>query len=238
MSGLFAIEATAEADLITFRELLTADHVSYNARAKKLGKSEGLTGTPPGLQRLLSSTAGAYTHDLPCMQPRLAKERRYLENQLLNLKLKKGRFCQHELCRNDACGLHVREQVLLPSEAKLIIEHGDSVLRAEDAANPRPSAGGLGAYSPSRRVDFSESARFGSRDGHLLLLRAAERMRRISLDIFGLPSQHLRISEHFLALRQPGPTIESSVHCDEAVYPLGESARAKWRFHFSAVVVR
>ena len=32
----------------------------------------------------------------------------------------------------------------------------------------------------------------------------------------------MRLSEHFLTLRQPGPSLENPIHCDEAVFPHGE----------------
>jgi len=72
--------------------------------------------------------------------------------------------------------------------------------------------------------------------GHLLCLRVAERLRRVVSDAFGLPLAQVRLSEHFLTLRQPGPSLENPIHCDEAVFPHGEGAHGRWRFHFSSVL--
>ena len=72
--------------------------------------------------------------------------------------------------------------------------------------------------------------------GHVLCLRVAERLRRIVASAFGLPLARVRLSEHFLTLRQPGPSLESAVHCDEAVFPHGETAHGRWRFHFTSVL--
>ena len=92
------------------------------------------------------------------------------------------------------------------------------------------------ARDRSRRVDFKESASLGSLAGHVLGLRVAERLRRIVADAFGLPSERVRLAEHFLTVRSPGPSIEKTLHCDEAVFPHGEDIRGKWRFHFSSVL--
>lgn len=63
-------------------------------------------------------------------------------------------------------------------------------------------------YARSRRVDFLQSAEHGSQAGHLLCLRVMERLRRIVARVFGLPRARLRVAEHFLTLRQPGPSLE------------------------------
>ena len=63
----------------------------------------------------------------------------------------------------------------------------------------------------SRRVDFKESATLGTLAGHLLGLRVTERLRRIVADAFGLPTERVRLAEHFLTIRSPGPSIEKTV---------------------------
>ena len=141
-------------------------------------------------------------------------------------------MCAHALCATDNCALHVRDEVVLAAEAAELVEHGVQVLASEDEGS---SFGGL-AYSRSRRIDFLQSAADGSMAGHLLCLRVAERLRRIVSGAFRLPLAQVRLSEHFLTLRQPGPSLEQPVHCDEAVFPHGEGAHGRWRFHFSSVL--
>ena len=119
----------------------------------------------------------------------------------------------------------------MPAEATMLVSHGEEVLASEDE---HKSFGDL-AYKRSRRIDFMQMAS-GSTDGHVLVLRIAERLRRIAAAAFGLPLGRVRLSEHFLTVRQPGPSLEQPVHCDEAVFPHDEGARSRWRFHFSSVL--
>ena len=153
----------------------------------------------------------------------------------LKQRLVRGRVCSHELCAVDNCALHLRDEVVLPTEADSLVEHGQLVLDAEDAASQQDTNQKAG-FGRSRRVDFVQSVTYGSHGGHLLCLRIVERLRRIAASAFNLPITRLLVAEHFLTLRQAGPSLEPVAHCDEAVFPHGEGVKGRWRFHFSAVL--
>ena len=97
-----------------------------------------------------------------------------------------------------------------PAKASRLTPRGD--FRRPHAV--RPSGGDL-SYKRSRRVDFWQSATHGGQAGHVLGLRVAERLRRLAATAFGLPRSRVWLAEHFLTLRQPGPTLEQPMHCDE-----------------------
>ena len=223
LSTLFA-GSLAEADfaLDSFRSLCATDSLDYQHRL-----AGQLRIAPPEGRRLVG--VGAYSQPLECLKP---KDSWKLRHEPLRQKLVPGRVCAHALCATDNCALHVRDEVVLAAEAAELVEHGVQVLASEDEGS---SFGGL-AYTRSRRIDFLQSAAHGSMAGHLLSLRVAERLRRIVSSAFGLPLAQVRLSEHFLTLRQPGPSLENPIHCDEAVFPHGEGAHGRWRFHFSSVL--
>lgn len=212
----------AEADFDSFRSLCATDNLEYQQR---LARQPSIA--PPAGRRLVG--VGTYSQRLECLKP---KDSWKLRHEPLRQKLVPGRVCAHALCATDNCALHVRDEMVLAAEAAELVEHGVQVLASEDEGS---SFGGL-AYSRSRRIDFLQSAADGSMAGHLLCLRVAERLRRIVSGAFRLPLAQVRLSEHFLTLRQPGPSLEQPVHCDEAVFPHGEGAHGRWRFHFSSVL--
>ena len=222
--SLFADADQASSDLDSFRSLCASDEGSYRKRLA----AQPQIGMPQG--RKLHGH-GVFSHRLECLKPAQGSWR--LRNEPLRQELVPGRVCAHELCAVDNCALHILDEVVVPAEAAAMVAHGRAVLSAEDEGS---SFGGLAHVARSRRVDFLQSATHGSTAGHVLCLRVAERLRRVVATSFGLPLARLRLSEHFLTLRAPGPTIENPVHCDEAVFPLGESARGKWRFHFTSVL--
>jgi len=223
LSTLFADGSSlAEADFDSFRSLCTTDERDYQRRWALQLKLLPLEG-----RRLVG--VGAYSQLLECLKP---KDSWKLRHEPLRQELVPGRVCAHALCATDNCALHVRDEVVIAAEAAALIEHGVRVLSSEDEGS---SFGGL-AYTRSRRIDFLQSAAHGPMAGHLFCLRVAERLRRIVSATFGLPLTQVRLSEHFLTLRQPGPSLENPIHCDEAVFPHGEGAHGRWRFHFSSVL--
>ena len=204
---LFSTAATAEDDLASFHELIRADVVAYTERVQQLPSGTIPSGT------LLAATRGSFFRRLDCMRPARYTLRSLYDADLLADPLVAGRRCRHALCGAGNCGLHVNDDVVLAHEAHSLVAHGLSVLASEDALAANGAASPSHASLPrSRRVDFFESAKHGSAAGHLLGLRIAERLRRIAARQFDLPEASVRLSEHFLTLRQPGPSIEKTVH--------------------------
>ena len=213
---LFSIGSTSgpDADLASFRALCANDQKDYAQRF--------------ALQQ------PQYSHPLRCLKP-AAGSWSVERHAPLKQRLVRGRVCSHELCAVDNCALHLRDEVVLPTEADLLVEHGQLVLDAEDAASQQDT-NQKSVFGRSRRVDFVQSVTYGSHGGHLLCLRIVERLRRIAASAFNLPITRLLVAEHFLTLRQAGPSLEPVAHCDEAVFPHGEGVKGRWRFHFSAVL--
>ena len=169
-----------------------------------------------GVRRLRAADAAqAFSKNLSCLMPSRPLEelqrRHSFDRDLLSLKLRRGRACsQHELCSADNCGLHIFDGVLTAAEASELIAHGQGVLDAEG----RRASDGRAKY---RRVDFMRSAVNGSASGHLLTLRVAERMRRISAEAFGLPLSRVSVAETLLALRtfEEPTTIPAEADADD-----------------------
>lgn len=256
---LFLDASAAETDMSLFSTLLDDDAARYAERKLALGPLR-----PVGMNvlRLKATDAGAaYSRKLKCLRPvrpleELQRQHSF-DRELLSLKLRKGRACQHELCRANSCGLHVRDGVVTPEEAAAITAHGQHILDTE---------GDTRSYA---RVDFMRSAVNGSIAGHVLSLRVAERVRRIAAEAFDLPLSRVGVAETLLALRRvttgaspsPPPGLpgssghtatataasmaergsgrwaeeaqlhwqgeESAYHCDESLAP---------HFHFSTVL--
>jgi hypothetical protein len=234
MQKLFAAAASASSDLSSFRDIISLDVEHYYARRHQaqLLHTDRSHSNEDRMTVLPHDVLGGLSQSMQCLKPASGSWNE--RHKPLLQELVPGRVCAHELCSADKCGIHVHDHVVLPSEAEDLVAHGQAVIDAEDLASRRPTRDL--AYARSRRIDFIESAHHGSRPGHLLLLSVAERLRRILARTFGLPREQVQLAEHFLTLRQPGPTLEQPVHCDEAVFPHGESALARWRFHFSAVL--
>ena len=230
-ADLFTVASLAEADLATFRLQCATDMAAYDGRLQQQQQLQLSSRRGTSIQLASHTSIGVYSQPLECLRPTSGSWMR--RHEPLKLPLTIGRVCAHDLCQ-DNCALHVRDEVVMPAEAESLVAHGQRVLDAEDLASHQP-VGDL-TYLRSRRVDFLESATHGAIAGHLLCLRIAERLRRIAAETFGLPRSRVRVAEHFLTLRQPGPTLEQAVHCDEAVFPHGAGARGRWRFHFSSVL--
>ena len=180
-----------------FRDMCDDEYKLYEHRKSLLAELK-----PAGafVQRLKASPRGAaYDRELKCLIPRrkLSElERRHsFDRDLLQLKLKQGRICTAEMCTLDRCGLHVRDGVVTPEEAKELVAHAQGALDTEGPA----------AYDhgrPYRRVPFLRSAQNGSLSGRMLSLRVAERMRRIAAQILDIPLSRIGIAETLLALRR------------------------------------
>ena len=168
---LFLNDTLAEADWLDFRSLVDRDTESYVSRLGALPTALQPSGA--FVQRLKADSKGAaFSKKLKCMIPRRKltdlSRRHSFDRELLDLKLKRGRACQHTLCSLDRCGLHVRDGVITAEEAALLVAHGDGVLDAE-----RASARDVREHWPYVRIDFLRSAHNGSAEGHLLSLRVA-----------------------------------------------------------------
>ena len=220
---LFRTTTAAEVDLESFRTLCAEDYTAYAQRAH----TQNSNPLVPFGELLSATSTGAFHKPLECKRPASFGLRSLYDEELLAAPLAVGRRCRHELCRVDNCGLHVRDSVLVQNEAERLVSHGLTVLDAEDD-KPNPA---LSIYPPrSRRIDFLQSAMHGSIDGHLLALRVAERLRRIAAEAFGIPHARISLAEHFLTVRQPGPSFEkrwlaphkavSSNHLIQSCHPI------------------
>ena len=99
--ALFMDAASAESDYVTFRALLDADYAEYGRRKQALGASMVPSGQFVRRLRALD-TGSSYSRKLKCLrpaQPLESLERRHsFDRELLGLKLRRGRVCQHALC--------------------------------------------------------------------------------------------------------------------------------------------
>lgn len=136
--SLFLDDASANADMLSFRNQINSDFASYEER--RLSAATVMIPEGSFVQRLkagVPGSVGMYYHNLTCLRPVRSigsLERRHcFDRELLSLKLKRGRACKRQtmLCRSDRCGLHVVDGVLTAAEAAELIAHGESVIRAE-----------------------------------------------------------------------------------------------------------
>ena len=242
---LFTEPAAAEMDLMAFRALAESDLAAYHARVAGLPADLVPSGQSPIVRRLKATDQGAsFRKKLRCLRPKMAiseLERRHnFDADLLALELRRGRACEvHQLCTRDRCGIEVRDHVLTAEEAAALASHGQGVLDAEGA-----SARDFGW--PYVRVEFMRSAHNGSRAGHMLMLRVAERLRRVAAEVFRLPVHRVGHAETLLALRRTpasGAVVEahsrargsrSFTHEEETFYHVDEGLSPT--FHFSSVV--
>ncbi len=199
---LFATEATAASDHSLLRDIIEQDILEYEERRLRLPNALQPSGA--FVQRLKAATKGAAFHKkLTCLMPRrhLSELGRHhsFDRDLLDLKLKRGRACDHVLCSLNRCGLHIYDSVVTAAEAAQLVAHGQGVLETEGGA-----ARDVAEHWPYVRVDFMRSARNGSTVGHVLTLRVAERMRRIAAEAFDLPLRSVGVAETLLALRRVG----------------------------------
>ena len=196
--GLFASSASAEADMISFRSLLAADLQNYTDRIAALAPAMQPTGN--FVKRIKANERGSvFDRSFKCLKP--AKDladlnwQHAFDRELLMLKLRRGRVCDHELCKQTKCGLHVRDGIVTREEAAALVAHGDGILESEGSA-------ARDVDKPYVRVDFLRSAHNGSISGHVLTLRVAERIRRLASKAFGLPLERVGLAETLLALRR------------------------------------
>jgi len=243
---LFAEPASAEMDLAAFRALADSDITAYHARVGGLRADLVPSGQSPIVRRLKATDGGgaSFLKKLRCLVPQMPiskLERRHsFDSDLLALKLRRGRACEaHQLCTRDRCGIDVRDQVLTAEEAAALAAHGQEVLDAEGS-----SARDDGW--PYVRVEFMRSAHNGSRAGHILMMRVAERLRRVAAEVFRLPMHRVGHAETLLALRrtpESGAVVEErnrarGLHSfateEETVYHVDEALSST--FHFSSVV--
>jgi hypothetical protein len=215
-SDLFASDLSAASDLSRFVAILADDYREFLERTANR-KTQSLKELRGPVKRLCQAHAH-HSQALKCLRPPPGVSYVSDEQALFGLKLQRGRVCTHELCSRNRCGLHVRDHVLLPTEATELIDHARRVLSSQGTSE------GSAGY---QRVNFAESAALGSRRGHLLGLRVAERMRRIAATLFHLPRSRVRVAEHFFARHGSSAHAESTVHVDEGVSN---------ELHFSSVV--
>ena len=225
----------AEYDLSTFKSLVADDIASYHERRQRLDATLSASGS--FVSRLRASERGkSYRKKLPCLrpvQPIEELERRHsFDADLLALKLRRGRACgMHKLCSSNRCGIDVRDGILTDEEATALVAHGQGVLDSEGAA-----ARDVGW--PYLRVEFMRSARNGSAAGHVLMMRAAERLRRVVAEVFELPLSRVGHAETLLALRRTpmsgAATTAEAPFEEESLYHVDESLSPF--FHFSSVV--
>ena len=220
------MEPAFELAFESFHERLASDQLKLRARQRALGRVK--------LQkrRLPASRPGYFTQQLRCMRPWQQAQSPLYDDALLTLPLEHGRVCAVRTCQNGprgfcllvgsqacsqfSCGLNVRDGVATSAEALVMVEHGRRVL-AVRAAHRRAEA--------YERLEFLDGARHGSEQGHLLGMRLAERLRRLTSAQFGVPLPRLQLSEHFLAKHSachplPCTGLPSTVHCDEVPRPL------------------
>lgn len=239
--SLFAHASEAESDLDALRSLVADDVRRYDARRSALAADLAPSGGSPFVRRLKAGDSGAsFRRKYRCLRPvkRISElERRHsFDQDLLSLKLKRGRACSAQpLCSLDRCGLDVRDQLLTAEEAAALIAHGQGVLDAE-------GAGARDVGWPYVRVEFMRSAHNGSASGHVLLARVAERLRRVAAETFRLPLERLGHAETLLALRRTPAAggdaalaaAPGSAYEEETLYHVDESLSRF--FHFSSVV--
>ena len=163
---------------------------------------------PTKKRRLPASKQGNFLQKLDCLRPWRQAKSPFYDDALLAQPLERGRVCAVTTCQMGprgfclligsatcsqfSCGLNVRDGVATAAETLTMVEHGRRVLeQVAHVAGRR-----VEAYE---RLEFLDGARHGSEEGHLLGIRLAERLRRLTSAQFGVPLPRLQLSEHFLA---------------------------------------
>lgn len=234
--GLFEDAAAAESNLNQLRQLVADDVHKYHARRQLLDPELRPAGSPYMIRLKASDTGAAFRRKLKCLRPvrdvRELERKHSFDADLLGLKLRRGRACQrHKLCSLDRCRVEVRDSILTREEAAALIAHGQSVL-------DREGSGARDEGWPYVRVEFMRSAHNGSTSGHVLMMRVAERLRRVMSEVFELPLESVGHAETLLALRRTAesgasPPV-SGPREEETMYHVDESLSSF--FHFSSVV--
>ncbi len=200
-------------ELTAFRATLASDFEAALARASLLPTSSS---AHVPVRRLTSSAPQRFSESLPCLQPALAV-RNVVDAALFAEELRFGRKCA--TCA-EQCGVHVMDHVAAASEAAALVRHGELV-QASRSAGP----------VPEQDFAWASTARAGQIDGHLLAVRIAERLRRLSARLFGLPLPRLTLTETFVrrseARANDAAGYTHAAHCDEAINP---------QFHYSSVL--
>lgn len=191
-----------------------------------------LSATGP-VARLPASRRGALSQRLRCLRPSAEDAPRNLyDEELLNAALSAGRACA--TCGRQ-CALHVFDDVATGAEVAALVAHGRSVLAQTAAEEVAPASGhtpasAAGTREAGERVDFAESADLARGStvggGHLLGLRLAERLRRLTAETFDVPRARLRVTEHFM--RRSAPGNDYLVHCDEAICDQFQYSSVLW----------
>lgn len=146
--ALFTVAAASDSDLAKFRALCTTDDDDYERRLA-LQLQRQMTGTA-GHQRVHTNHAGIFSQQLECLRP--ARGSWANRHDPLHQPLIKGRVCASELCDTNNCALHVRDAVVLPDEAALLIAHGETVLYGDDRANEHRPRGKPTLHPPVQAV--------------------------------------------------------------------------------------
>lgn len=164
------------------------------------------------VKRLMSGSIGSLIERYACLRPTVMVSN-VVERHMFAQELVSGRVCA--TC-TQRCGVHVFDSIASEHEAAAMVAHG-RVLTSRSGA-------------PAHERNFAWLS--SSHGGHLLGLRLAERLRRLTARFFDVPLRQLSVTEHFVRRSDSGSVEEAggythTVHCDEAINP---------RFHFSAVL--
>lgn len=213
-ANLFTSGAPAQHDLTSFRKMLNEEMVSMESRMDALSSID-LLGP---MKRVRHSAVGRFSKLLQCLKPSSATQRNVLDRELFEEKLIPGRLCT--VCKTALCGVFVLDTIISNTEASAIVANAQKVLNARQVAS-------------TNEPGFAwQSILHGTLDGHLLGIRVAERLRRLTARQFELSLASLSVVEHFVRRSQPELVAGNrgythSVHCDEAI---------NQRFLFSAVL--
>lgn len=194
----------------------------------------GEPGATPAV-KVPSTSQGKLSRAVTCQRPKDRTQwRNTFNDKLLDLELEAGRACADPLCQR--CGLELWEAFVTPDEAVTLIEHAQAVMsegkRRADAKKKQKSAATPMIEEPAEKkkqmIDLSRSALYGTIEGHVLLVKVLERMRRAVSETFDLPLGRVRLSSHFVSkITDQRDLKESSWHCDESSFTT---------FHFSGVL--
>ena len=208
------------------------DMMNTSARLQLLAASPQPTGI---VQRVATSPRARLSERLACLRPAGAVAQ-LVDGPLLRVPLVSGRVCSGTSLCGGACSVHILDDVATAEEASVLVAHGRRALTVtqtslETASRDRHESVGFGYVSSTTRDATPASGHAGHAGGHVWTLAMAERLRRLTSDIFGLRLSSLRVAELFVK-RLDGSNGAASghtyhVHCDEAV---------AGHLHFSSVV--
>jgi len=204
------------------------DMMNTSARLQLLAASPQPTGI---VQRVATSPRARLSERLACLRPAGAVAQ-LVDGPLLRVPLVSGRVCSGTSLCGGACSVHILDDVATAEEASVLVAHGRRALpvtqtSSETANRDHHESVGFGYVSSTTR----DATHASGHAGHVWTLAMAERLRRLTSDIFGLRLSSLRVAELFVK-RLDGSNGAASghtyhVHCDEAV---------AGHLHFSSVV--